>query len=117
VTLKVTPPYDFCNLERRGDWFDVVVALVQYLQSGESRVGFLNNIAPKNMLHKDIEMQLEMNESESESKMEEVSPEDTRPGMYLLCRMLILVTGPVRRSTRKRAMETEVQSDRKVKRR
>lgn len=117
MTLKVTPPYDFCNLERRGDWFDIVVALVQYLQSGESRVGFLNNIAPKNMLHKDIEMQLEMNESESESKMEEVSLEDRRPGMDHLRRILILLTGPVRRSTRKRAMENKLQSDRKVKRR
>lgn len=41
------------------------------------------------MLNKDIEIQLEMNES---SKMEEVSPEDTRLGMDLLCRMAIIET-------------------------
>ena len=34
---------------------DIVVALIEYLRSGTSRVGYLNNSVTKNMLHKDQE--------------------------------------------------------------
>jgi hypothetical protein len=36
----------------RTEWLDVLVALVEYLRSGESRVGYLNAAVGKNMLHK-----------------------------------------------------------------
>ena len=52
VTLNRTKPYDFCDVQERGEWFDVVVALIQYLLSGESKVGFLNNQHPRNLIHK-----------------------------------------------------------------
>jgi hypothetical protein len=31
----------------------VFIALIEYLRSGESKVGFLNNSVERNMLHKD----------------------------------------------------------------
>jgi hypothetical protein len=37
---------------QRGDWLDVLIALIQYLQSGQSKVGFLNNNVERNMIHK-----------------------------------------------------------------
>jgi hypothetical protein len=33
---------------RGGKWFDVFVALIQYLLSGESKVGLLNNSHSRN---------------------------------------------------------------------
>ena len=33
--------------------------MVEYLKSGESKVGYLNNSVEKNMLHKDNEVQFE----------------------------------------------------------
>ena len=50
--LDRTKMYDFCNVEERGEWFDVFVALIQYLLSGESKVGFLNKSHPRNLIHK-----------------------------------------------------------------
>jgi hypothetical protein len=52
VTLNRTRTYDFCEVEERGNWFDIFVALIQYLLSGESKVGFLNNQHPWNLIHK-----------------------------------------------------------------
>jgi hypothetical protein len=52
VTLNRTRTYDFCEVNERGDWFDIFVALIQYLLSGESKVGFLNNQHPWNLIHK-----------------------------------------------------------------
>jgi hypothetical protein len=52
VILNRTKAYDFCNVEERGEWLDVFVALMQYLLSGESKVGFLNNQHPWNLIHK-----------------------------------------------------------------
>jgi hypothetical protein len=36
VMLNRTRTYDFCDVKERGEWFDVFVALIQYLLSGES---------------------------------------------------------------------------------
>lgn len=55
VTLRSTRLYDFCHVRERGEWLDVLVALIEYLRSGESKVGFLNKSLEKNMLHKDVE--------------------------------------------------------------
>jgi hypothetical protein len=52
VTLNRTKAYDFCKVDDRVEWFDVFVALIQYLLSGESKVGFLNNSHPWNLIHK-----------------------------------------------------------------
>lgn len=52
VTLNRTKPYDFCKVDERGEWFDIFVALIQYLLSGESKVGFLNNQHKRNLIHK-----------------------------------------------------------------
>ena len=55
VTLRCSGAYDFACVAERGAWLDVLVALVQYLQSGESRVGFLNKALERNKLHKRAE--------------------------------------------------------------
>jgi hypothetical protein len=52
VILNRTEAYDFCKVNERGQWFDIFVALIQYLLSGESKVGFLNNSHPRNLIHK-----------------------------------------------------------------
>jgi hypothetical protein len=52
VVLNRTKTYDFCEVYERGQWFDVFVALIQYLLSGESKVGFLNGEHPWNLIHK-----------------------------------------------------------------
>ena len=54
VTLGHTKPYDFGKLDDRAEWFDIFVALIQYLLSGESKVGYLNNSNPDtwNLIHK-----------------------------------------------------------------
>ena len=46
--------YNFTNVEERGQWFDIFVALIQYVLSGESKVGYLNNTNPGdwNLIHK-----------------------------------------------------------------
>ena len=51
VILKQTKPYDFSKVDERGEWLEIFVALIQYLVSGESKVGFLNNNS-WNLIHK-----------------------------------------------------------------
>ena len=53
VILSSTRLYEFCDSKQRGDWLDILIALIEYLRSGTSRVGPLNNSVVKNMLHKD----------------------------------------------------------------
>ena len=52
VTLCASPLYDFVNPTKRGEWLDVFIALIEFLRSGESRVGFLNHALTRNMIHK-----------------------------------------------------------------
>jgi hypothetical protein len=52
ITLSSTKLYDFCDPEQRGEWLDVVIALIEYLRSGENKMGFLNKSLEKNSLHK-----------------------------------------------------------------
>ena len=54
VTLHTTKPYDFCDVVERGEWREIFVVLVQYLVSGESKVGFLSKNHPRNLIHKVI---------------------------------------------------------------
>jgi hypothetical protein len=66
VIMSSTPLYDFCDPEQRVQWLDIVIALMEYLRSGNSRVGFLNKDVVKNMLHKDVEVQMEIEDKNSE---------------------------------------------------
>ena len=50
--LTHTKSYDFAKVDERGNWLEVFVALIQYLVSGESKVGFLNKNHPWNLIHK-----------------------------------------------------------------
>ena len=52
VVLESSPAYDFVLPEGRAAWIDVFVALIDFLRSGRSKVGFLNNTIVKNMIHK-----------------------------------------------------------------
>jgi hypothetical protein len=53
VTLSKTRGYNFADITERGEWFDIFAALIQYLLSGESKVGYLNNSPGKwNLIHK-----------------------------------------------------------------
>ena len=51
TTLRSTRLYDFCDPVDRAGWLDILIALVEYLRTGESRVGYLNRRMEKNMLH------------------------------------------------------------------
>jgi hypothetical protein len=59
VVLSSTKLYDVCKPIERGEWLDVFIAPIEYLRSGESKVGFLNNSLERNMLHKDEEKAVE----------------------------------------------------------
>ena len=52
VTLNRTPLYNFADVVQRGEWFDIFVALLQYLIISESKVGYLNSNQPKNALRR-----------------------------------------------------------------
>jgi len=65
VTLTSTKLYDFCDPTERAEWLDVLIALIEYLRSGESKVGFLNKSMDKNMLHKVQEDAMELENKES----------------------------------------------------
>jgi hypothetical protein len=57
VTLQSTKLYDFREGTSRGEWLDILVALVEYLRSGESKVMYLNKYLERNMLHMNMEDQ------------------------------------------------------------
>ena len=52
VILQSSPLYDFCKVEQRGEWIRILVALIEFLRSGESKVGYLNKTLGRNMIHK-----------------------------------------------------------------
>jgi hypothetical protein len=52
VLLNRTKFYNFAEAEERGEWFDVFVAMIQYLVSGESKARFLNRHHRANLLNK-----------------------------------------------------------------
>ena len=54
VILCASKPFDFREPSDRAEWFDAIIALIAYLRSGNANVGYLNNCAERNMLHKDI---------------------------------------------------------------
>jgi len=48
-----------CNPVARAEWLDTLIALIEYLRSGSSKLGYLNNSVEKNMLHKDQDDEVE----------------------------------------------------------
>jgi hypothetical protein len=52
VIVNRSKAYDTCKVDERSEWVDIFVALIQYLLSGESKVGSLNNSHPRNLIHK-----------------------------------------------------------------
>ena len=52
LILSSTRLYEFRDPEQRGEWLDIL-ALIEYLRSGSSWFGYLNNVVIQNMLHKD----------------------------------------------------------------
>ena len=75
VILSSTKLYDVCNPVARGEWLDLLIALIEYLRSGSSKVGYLNNSVEKNMLHKNQEENVE--ESAAEESVDESSAEES----------------------------------------
>ena len=72
--MSATKFYDFCDPKEREEWLDIVVALIEYLRSGESRVGFMNKNVEENLLHKHVEVEVERIETENvQSEALEVS--------------------------------------------
>ena len=93
---------------------DILVALIEYLRSGESKVGFLNKSLEKNMLHKSVEdAHVEETDATGKGLVEIPQPEMGRVEMD---------GGGLRRSARKRGLEKrddeegrqEEEGDRKV---
>lgn len=42
VILQSSPLYEFCKVEQRGEWIRILVGLIEFLRSGESKMGYLN---------------------------------------------------------------------------
>ena len=91
MILSSTKLYDVCNPVERGEWLDVLIGLIEYLRSGDSRVGFLNNSVERNMLHKnqdekDVDKDVvEENVAEGD-RSEEVMIGNTRLILRIDCR-------------------------------
>ena len=81
VILSSTPLYNFCKPEERINWLDTFIALIEYLRSGKSKVGFLNNSVNKNMLHKGLEDVAEQELLQSNASQ---STEDLKPGTIIV---------------------------------
>ena len=57
MIMSATKLYDMCNVAERAQWLDILIALIEYLRSGKSKVGYLNSSHERNMLHKGVEEQ------------------------------------------------------------
>jgi hypothetical protein len=104
VKLTSTKLYDFCDPTERAEWLDILIALIEYLRSGESKVGFLNKSTDKNMLHKLQEDAVELQEAGNaagEGDAIEGSGQEE--------------VGTLRRSSRKRGLASEEAESRDTK--
>ena len=59
IRLSASKSYDVCDPRERGQWLDVLIAMIEYLRSGESKMGYLNNSVPTCALHNDNEVKFE----------------------------------------------------------
>jgi hypothetical protein len=105
--LRATKLYDVCNTVDRAQWLDILVALIEYLRSGTSKVGYLDCSHERNMLHKGVEQTvneegrgtIDGEEQDQGSDQEEDEERENHPNV-------VIDDGPrvqLRRSTRKRA--------------
>ena len=104
--LKSTKLYDFCDPDERAEWLDILIALIEYLRSGESKVGFLNRSLEKNMLHKALEDEGEGGgEGDLRGRSGDVVGEIPRlgKGTGKAGGLVVEEVGTLRRSSRKRA--------------
>src|SRR5579862_7984247 len=76
IKLSSTRLYDFCDPVERGQWLDILIALIEYLRSGESKVGFLNKTLEKNMLNKEGEEEVAEEDRGVEEEGEEEEGEE-----------------------------------------
>ena len=117
VILSSTRLYDFYDPYERGEWLDILIALIEYLRSGESRIGFLNNSVPKNMLHKNRDEDIVTEEIISEVDCELAKTPVSISKIPLKFVVLIAEETSValRRSNRKRRSDDDAVADRNVK--
>jgi len=110
VTLRCTRQYDFTRLDDRADWLDILVALVLYLRSGESRVGYLSRGMGGNRLHKEVEEEMERVEAEAARQAAKLAADkDDADKETVEDGTEVDGTRAPRRSTRKRPVETAEQ--------
>jgi len=111
VVLRCSRAYDFSNVAERGAWLDVLVALVLYLQSGDSRVGYLSKTLRRNRLHKRVdeaEAQAEAENVQAPAEVEDLDDEDSDEDSEMEMEMEMEEAPEVapRRLSRKRSLET-----------
>ena len=107
VTLRSTRLYDFCDVQDRGEWLDILVALIEYLRSGESKVGYLNKSLVRNMLHKSVEEEEEVDKQAGSVVVGEVVGEIP---VAAGTEEMGVVSG-LRRSARKRGVENSAENE------
>lgn len=108
IILSSTRLYEFCDPGQRGEWLDVLVALIEYLRSGSSRVGYLNNAVTRNMIHKNGITQSQDNDPSLLTPSADGINSGGQDRIHLLIAGQISV--PPRRSARKRKSKDQGQS-------
>jgi len=115
MILSATKLYDMCNVAERAQWLDILIALIEYLRSGKSKVGYLNTSHERNMLHKGVEEQAEaiiagdQLGQEHQDNSKDTTERETGEGVSDGCDQLGSAEGdlavPLRRSARIRAFK------------
>jgi hypothetical protein len=111
VTLSSTRLYDFCDPLERAHWLDILIALIEYLRSGESKVGFLNKLSGRNMLHKsqEDEGEVESDVGKTEDTTVDIVEGETPRGITVISErkeveVAVGDVGTLKRSSRKRGL-------------
>ena len=114
MTLSSTKLYDFCDPVERAEWLDILIALIEYLRSGESKVGFLNQSLDRNMLHKsqEDEREVENQAVEADDRRVDAAERETSRGDKVVGsrKEVDVAVGEVctlRRSSRKRNLRRD----------
>lgn len=119
MTLASTKLYDFCDPTERAEWLDILIALIEYLRSGESKVGFLNKSTEKNMLHKLQEDAVELEiKATGEDSVGHIGQGSLPVDVQISDGAGLGTSGTLRRSSRKRgsAIEEAESRDTKIRR-
>jgi hypothetical protein len=116
VVLSSTKLYDVCKPIERREWLDVFIALIEYLRSGESKVGFLNNSLERNMLHKEQEEKNVEGEVVGDAILSgEVEDVVAGKNGGLIVGLILETSIPIRKSIQKRQMDETEEIHRQVK--